>query len=600
MSGIAAIAEVRDSAAQSWMRALELTASIARNRDRTMPAIVDEMAKRQGDAPALLSDGQCLTYDGLASRKNQYARWALGQQIQKDEVVGLLMRNCPEYYAAWMGISAMGGVTALLNTNLSGTALLHCVQAANAKHIIVAEEFAEATAEVVSQMGNKPELWIHGAKDTRCRRIDRDVEQRSGSALRQDERRSVGIEDRALCVFTSGTSGLPKAANLSHARVLQWSYWFAGMLDIEKQDRMYNCLPMYHGIGGVLVPGAMIAGGGSVVVREKFSARQFWADVVGWKCTLFQYIGELCRYLLHGTSAREALGHQLRMICGNGMNADVWNEFQKKFNIPRVLEFYASTEGGVSLFNVEEERGSIGRVPPYLRHRFSPELVRCNEELCEPVRDNYGLCVRCGTNEVGEAIGKMSADPSAIGTRFEGYTDRKDSENKILRNVFKPGDAWVRTGDLMRRDERGYFYFVDRIGDTFRWKGENVASSEVSGVIRAYSGIQHAIAYGVRVPGTDGRAGMATVVTDDGVDVNVLRGHLAAHLPNYALPVFLRVCKSISVNGTFKYSKAELIQQGYDPAATADVIYFNHPEWKKFIRVDQNLFQQLQDGRIRV
>lgn len=600
MSGIAAIAEVRDSAAQSWMRALELTASIARNRDRTMPTIVDEMARRQGDAPALLSDGQCLSYDGLASRKNQYARWALGQRIKKDEVVGLLMRNCPEYYAAWMGISAMGGVTALLNTNLSETALLHCVQAANAKHIIVAEEFAEATAGVVSRINNKPEVWIHGAGDTRCRRIDRDVEQRSGSALRQDERRSVAIEDRALCVFTSGTSGLPKAANLSHARVLQWSYWFAGMLDVGKQDRMYNCLPMYHGIGGVLVPGAMIAGGGSVVVREKFSARQFWADVVGWKCTLFQYIGELCRYLLHGTSAREALGHQLRMICGNGMNADVWNEFQKKFNIPRVLEFYASTEGGVSLFNVEEERGSIGRVPPYLRHRFSPELVRFNEELCEPVRDNHGLCVRCGPNEVGEAIGKTSADPSAIGTRFEGYTDREASEKKILRNVFKPGDAWVRTGDLMRRDERGYFYFVDRIGDTFRWKGENVASSEVAAALRAHTGIEHAIVYGVRVPGTDGRAGMAAVVANEAVNLGDLRTHLVSNLPSYSRPVFVRVCKKIDVNGNFKYTKGELARQGYDPTGVLDPIYFDYPARGAFVRVDQNLFQQLQDGRIRV
>jgi len=288
------------------------------------------------------------------------------------------------------------------------------------------------------------------------------------------------------------------------------------------------------------------------------------------------------------------------MICGNGMGADVWKEFQEKFNIPRVLEFYASTEGGVSLFNVEEERGSIGRVPPYLRHRFSPELVRCAGELCEPVRDSLGLCVRCRPDEVGEAIGKVMDHPSAIGTRFEGYTDKEASEKKILRNVFKPGDTWVRTGDLMRRDERGYFYFVDRIGDTFRWKGENVASSEVSGVILAHSGIQHAIVYGVRVPGTDGRAGMAAVVADDGVDVNVLRGHLAAHLPGYARPVFVRVCKSISVNGNFKYSKAELAQQGYDPASVTDPIYFDYPERKEFVRVDWNLFQQIQDGRVRI
>src|SRR5690348_4486098 len=335
---MAAIAETRSSTAQPWMQALELTASIARNRDRIMPTIVDEMAVRQGSAPVLLSDGQCLTYDGLASRKNQYARWAIGAGIQKGDVVGLLMRNCPEYYAAWMGISSVGGVTALFNTNLSGAALLHCIQAANAKHIIVAGEFVDTVSALASRMNNKPEIWVHGTGNARWRRIDRDLEQRSGSMLRAENRRDVTIEDRALCIFTSGTTGVSKAANLSHARVLQWSYWFAGMMDIERQDRMYNCLPMYHGIGGVLVPGAMIAGGGSVVVQERFSASQFWSDVLAWKCTIFQYIGELCRYLLHTTSARSAMGHQLRMICGNGMGADVWKEFKEKFNIPRVLE----------------------------------------------------------------------------------------------------------------------------------------------------------------------------------------------------------------------------------------------------------------------
>lgn len=597
---MAAIAETRSSTAQPWMRALELTASIARNRDRTMPTIIDEMAVRQGSAPALLSDGQCLSYDGLASRKNQYARWALGQGIQKGDVVGLLMNNCPEYYAAWMGISSVGGVTALLNTSLSGAVLLHCIQTANVKHIIVAGEYVDAVSALASRMNNKPEIWVHGPGNARWRRIDRDLEQRSGSMLRKEARRDVTIEDRALCIFTSGTTGVSKAANLSHARVLQWSYWFAGMMDVERQDRMYNCLPMYHGIGGVLVPGAMIAGGGSVVVQERFSASQFWSDVLGWKCTMFQYIGELCRYLLHATSARSAMGHQLRLICGNGMGADVWKEFQEKFSIPRVLEFYASTEGGVSLFNVEEERGSIGRVPPYLRHRFSPELVRCDEELCQPVRDNGGLCVRCAANEVGEALGKMSADPATIGTRFEGYTDKEASEKKILRNVFKPGDAWVRTGDLMRRDERGYFYFVDRIGDTFRWKGENVASSEVAAALRAHTGIEHAIVYGVRVPGTDGRAGMAAVAANDAVDLGALRAHLGSYLPSYARPVFIRVCGKIDVNGNFKYTKGELAQQGYDPTGVLDPIYFDYPARGAFVRVDQALYQQIRDGRIRI
>jgi fatty-acyl-CoA synthase len=585
---------------QAWLRALELTAPIARNRSRVMPTVIEELAVRWGDAPALLSDRECLTYSGLAGRQNQYARWALAQGIEKGEVVSLLMPNRPEYLAIWLGISSIGAVTALMNTNLSGPSLSHSINVVRPRHIIAAAECIEQIQAVIPDLTSSPTLWSHGIDCGSFRRIDLDVEQRRSETLSREERAEVTIEDQALYIYTSGTTGMPKGAKVSHARVLQWSYWFAGMLQAQPNDRIYNCLPMYHSIGGVLVPGAVLAAGGSMVIREKFSCSQFWADILRWDCTLFQYIGELCRYLIQGTTKADAAGHRIRIACGNGMASDVWDEFKDKFDIPRVLEFYASTEGGVSLFNVEEKRGAIGRIPPYLAHRFAPELVRFDCESGEPVRDGEGRCIRCVTNEPGEALGRFVDDPAAVGIRFDGYSDPRASQEKILRDVFKPGDAWIRTGDLMRKDERGFYYFVDRIGDTFRWKGENVATSEVSEAICAYPGVKHANVYGVSIPATEGAAGMAALVTEDEIDLNHFRSYLAHRLPVYARPLFLRMLGEMEITGTFKYSKSDLKREGYDPTAIADRIYFDSHEQRAFVPLDQALYQRIRGGEIRL
>ncbi len=588
------------SAAKSWLRALERTASIPRNRARILSTVIEEIAAHSGNAPALLSDRECLTYRALSERANQYARWALKQGLAKGEVVGLLMTNRPEYFAVWLGITSVGGVVALLNTNLVGPSLAHCVQVVRPKHLIVSGEFVDALTTAMSGLTESPAIWAHGIEQDLFPRIDRDIHQHSGERLGRDERPLMTIEDRALYIFTSGTTGLPKAANVSHARVLQWSHWFAGMMGAQSTDRMYNCLPMYHSIGGVLVPGATLVGGGSVVIREKFSASQFWSDVVRWDCTMFQYIGEFCRYLLHAVPSSNDLGHRLRLACGNGLAPDVWEDFKERFGIPRILEFYASTEGGVSLFNAEGKRGAIGRIPPYLTHRCSPALVRFDIDKGEPIRNAQGFCIPCAPNEPGEALGKVVNDPSNFGSQFEGYTDKQATENKILRNVFQPGDIWVRTGDLMRKDEKGFFYFVDRIGDTFRWKGENVATSEVSEAICAFPGVKHANVYGVTIPATEGRAGMAALVIDRQLDLSAFRKHLMDRLPPYARPVFLRLQDDIEVTGTFKYSKMDLVSHGYDPAATTDIIYFDNPESQAFHRLNEALYDRIQVGQIRL
>jgi fatty-acyl-CoA synthase len=592
----------KPSSVKSWLRALELTAPIVRHPHRILPTVIEELAEKLGDAPALLSDRECLTYRGLAERSSRYAQWAIEHGLGKGEAVCLLMPNRPEYMAIWLGVTSVGGIVALLNTSLAGPSLAHCINGAAPRHLIVCAELAERVAAVRQDLAGAPTIWVHGANHHEFPRIDTGVDGFHGHAPSMRHlaaRRSVTVEDRALFIYTSGTTGLPKAANVSHARVMQWSHWFAGLMDVRPSDRMYNCLPMYHSVGGVLATGAVLVGGGSVVIREAFSARQFWSDLVRWDCTLFQYIGELCRYLLHTEPNPHENDHRIRMCCGNGLRPDVWNAFKERFHIPRVLEFYAATEGNVSLVNVEGIPGAIGRIPPFLTHRFPATLVQYDADRDAPVRDARGFCVRCAPNEVGEAIGQILKDRSNVGSRFEGYTNEEASEKKVLHDVFEPGDAWFRTGDLMRKDERGYFYFVDRVGDTFRWKGENVATSEVSEAICGFAGIREASVYGVAIPGTDGRAGMATIVTDDGLDLAALRDHLVARLPDYARPVFVRVRNELAVTATFKHAKGALVREGYDPVAIQDAIYFNDRERQAFARLDKTLYDRIQSGQIR-
>jgi fatty-acyl-CoA synthase len=335
-------------------------------------------------------------------------------------------------------------------------------------------------------------------------------------------------------------------------------------------------------------------------LRRRFSASHFWDDLVESKCTIFQYIGELCRYLVNSPAHPHEREHQLRLCCGNGMRPDIWEKFKDRFQIPRILEFYAATESNFSLYNCEGKTGAIGRIPSFLAHRFPVALVKFDVDAAEPIRNDKGLCVRCSANEVGEAIGKIPGDHSNEGGRFEGYTDKDASAKKVLRNVFEEGDAWYRTGDLMRKDEKGYYYFVDRVGDTFRWKGENVSTAEVAEAVATCPGVAEAVVYGVAVSGTEGRAGMAAIVADETFDLAALREHLANSLPEYARPLFLRIRSEIVVTETFKPRKGDLSREGFDPAETTDDIFFYDRERESFIKIDSELHDRILNRRVRL
>jgi fatty-acyl-CoA synthase len=580
-------------------RALRMTTPIAKHPARVFPVVIEELADKYGDAPALISDRERLSYRALGDRANRYARWALREKLAKGETVCLLMPNRPEYMAAWIGITSAGGVAALINTNLIGTALAHCIDIVEPKHVVVATELADGFATARALLKTRPKVWSYG-DSAEFPRLDREIEALPGHRLAPSERAALTIEDHALYIYTSGTTGLPKAANINHYRVMLATSAFAGVMDTRPTDRMYDCLPMYHTAGGLVAIGSVLLNGGSVVIREKFSAREFWDDVVRHECTLFQYIGELCRYLVHSPPNPNETKHRLRMACGNGLRPDLWEEFKSRFRIPHILEFYGATEGNVNIFNFEGKPGAVGRVPWFVAHRFPIAVVRFDVERQQPVRNAQGFCERCDANEPGEVIGRIVNDPKRPGNRFEGYAAANQNENKVLHDVFEKGDAWFRTGDLMRKDENGYFYFIDRVGDTFRWKGENVSTSEVAEAINTFPGIADANVYGVTVVGRDGRAGMAAIVCDGTCDLAALHAHLAANLPDYARPLFLRIQSQIDVTGTFKQKKIDLVREGFNPAATSDPIYFNDPAARAFVQIDPALYQRIESGETRL
>lgn len=584
----------------AWIRALERTATLPKHPERTFPIVIEELAAQFGQQPALISHRESFTFQELSERANRYSRWLLEQDLPPGTVVGLMMPNRPEYLAIWLGIARIGCVAALLNTNLVGASLAHCIDAASAQRLIVADCLAPAIEASLPDSKMKPEVWVHGEQHPGLFHIDPCICRLSGKPLETHERRAVTIADQALYIYTSGTTGLPKAAKISHHRILAWCNWFAGMMDTQPSDRLYNCLPFYHSIGGVTATGAMLAGGGSVFVKEKFSASSFWKDIRENGCTIFQYIGELCRYLLKTPESPDEHGHNLRLCCGNGLGGDIWQEFKTRFRIPHILEFFAATEANFSLYNVDEEPGALGRIPPFLAHRFPIKLIKMDADALQPVRNDEGLCIQAAPNEAGEAIFRISQEAGSGPAAFEGYTNARESDKKILRDVVKNGDAWFRSGDLMRKSEAGFFYFVDRIGDTFRWKGENVSAAEVMRAIAACPGVREAMVYGVTVPNAESRAGAAALSVNEAFDLATFKGHLDRRLPRYAQPLFLRMTGRLKLTSTFRPQKSSYAAQGFDPRVIEDELYLNDHRRGEFVKLDEALYEDIAAARLRL
>jgi fatty-acyl-CoA synthase len=549
--------------------------------------------------PAITFEGKTLTYGEMDALANRYAHWAKEQGITRGQTVALFMPNRMDYLPIWYGLTKVGVATALINNNLTGAALTHCLNISGAMHCLVDAETSPAFEAVRGQLTRHVYQWTLGpvAGDRR----DLTAALKSCSNLRPDRltaRDDLRAKDTALWIFTSGTTGLPKAARITHMRAQLYMRGFAGSTGATENDRIYQVLPLYHATGGLCAMGAGLLTGGSIVLRKKFSTTHFWQDVHDEACTMFVYIGELCRYLVNAEPHPLERDHKLRLAFGNGLRADVWETMVERFAIPQVLEFYGATEGNVSMFNFDGQTGAIGRIPRWLKKRYNARLVQFDIEKEEPVRGPNGLCIECGPEQIGECLGKIDANDAR--SNYTGYADKAATEKKILRDVFEKGDAWFRTGDLMRQDAEGYFYFVDRIGDTFRWKGENVSTGEVADRLADAPGVLEANVYGVSIPGHDGRAGMAALTVDDAFDLAAFHAHVETSLPTYAQPLFLRMQRQIETTGTFKYRKVDLVDDGYDPAKVKDPLYFRNPVKKTWTKITKASFEKINEGAFRL
>ena len=564
---------------------------------RTIVDIVEKFAARKPANVAIFYQDRTVTYRQLDEGANRYARWARAQGVARGEAVVLLMENRPEYLMAWLGLLKLGAVAALINTNLKGAPLAHSIAIAGARHAILGAELGASYVEAAALIDAAPTAWASGGPVPGARDLDGALASVSSAPIDKSVRAGLTCKDNAFYIYTSGTTGLPKAANFSHLRMLFMMHGFGGAMNSTARDRVYCALPLYHATGGVCAVGMALTVGGAVIIRRKFSAREFWDDCRAFRATFFPYIGELCRYLLNAPPDPNDSRHMLRAITGNGLRPEIWPAFQKRFAIPRIVEFYGATEGNVAMLNYDGKVGAVGRVPRYMRWFMQIRLVRFDVAQESPVRGADGFCIECDSGEVGEAAGKITTRP---GHGFEGYTRSADTQKKLLRDAFEKGDTWFRTGDLMRRDEHGYFYFVDRIGNTFRWKGENVATGEVADAFGSVAGIKEVNVYGVVVPGADGRAGMAALVATQGFDPAALGEKIAAHLAPFARPLFLRLRPEMEITGTFKLKKADLVKDGFDPGRINDPLYWYNQASGRYEPVTQEVYLRIVAGRIKL
>lgn len=547
---------------------LKVVKALEREPDVLVPDEMEATVDAFGDKLAFIFEDEEVTFAEFDRRANRVANWALAENLVPGDTVALVMENSIDFVAIWTGLSKVGVVTALINSNLEGASLAHCVNIAGVRAVIASGRQAQHVQSIIHDLDGNPVLW--DADGTVGSNFAEALRSSSDVRLSRTHRSGRAGSGTCVYVYTSGTTGLPKAAQMSHSRLRRLMRIGITLAEMTSDDVVYNPLPLYHATGGALGIGAALMGGATVHIRRKFSASGFWDDIARSNATVFAYIGELCRYLVNAPEHPLERAHNLRVGFGNGLRGDVWNSFVERFQVPGMREFYGSTEGNVSFVNTDGTIGAVGQLPRFMDGVMGVAFVKFDVDAEAPIRTEDGYCLKCDVDEVGEVLGEIKGTDRSS---FEGYEDEAATEKKILTDVFRKGDKWFRTGDLMSRDDYGYVRFVDRIGDTFRWKGENVATNEVADAIVKFPGVEMANVYGVEVPHTEGRAGMVSLTANGALDYDELARHLLANLPAYAVPIFVRESREVDTTGTFKFRKVDAVKAGFDPAVVQDPLW---------------------------
>ena len=560
---------------------------------------VEENCARFADRTAIVFEGQHITWDELGKSANRIGHTLKAEGIQPGDVVSLIVENRPEFVSAVLGIMKIGATVALINTNLREEPLRHCITLINSKICVFGTEVADAIDGVRNQLDLEPGSGFIAIQDgddpiPEWAR-DLDVLSHNHDDTNPPETKEITIGSTAMYIFTSGTTGLPKAAVQSHKRLQQAAtLCHTAGLRCTEEDRIYLSLPLYHGTGLIIGLGSALSSGASVLLRRRFSASNLVSDLKDNDVTCMVYVGELCRYLVNLEPTGDEANTPLHTAIGNGLRPDIWDEFKSRYGLKRVTELYAASEGNVSFANIFNKEHTIGMTTAQIA------LIKYDVLNDEIVKNDEGFCIEVEKGEAGLCIGHIN--PNA---QFEGYTNKEATEKKILRNVFEEGDAYFNTGDLLRTVPVGFslgyphYQFVDRVGDTFRWRSENVSTNEVAEILNGFEQIDISNVYGVSVPATEGRAGMATVVLtnpNDALDLEQLSEYVVANLPHYGRPVFVRVQSEAAVTGTMKLVKTGLREEGYDLSQITDPVYVMKPRTDHYVPLDEAFLGEIQEG----
>ncbi|XP_074850245.1 long-chain fatty acid transport protein 6 isoform X2 [Carettochelys insculpta] len=557
-------------------------------------------AERQPHKPFLLYEGAVHTYREVDRRSNKVAQVFLRQgALAKGDTVALLMSNEPDFIHVWFGLAKLGCVVAFLNFSIRARSLLHCISSCKPKVLVVGGDMLGTLEEILPSLQEDIGVWVM-TKDCTLPNVNTlldKLEAASEECVPVNLRSAKNLKSPVLYIFTSGTTGLPKAAVISHLQILKGAagLWAFGA---TADDVVYTTLPLYHSAASVLGIGGCIELGATCVLRKKFSASQFWSDCKKYNVTVIQYIGELCRYLCKQPVKDGERDHKVRLAVGNGVRSDVWKEFLGRFGDIKMCEFYGATEGNICFMNHSGKIGSVGRTNFFFKLLFPFDLIKYDFKKDEPIRNKHGWCEKVKKGEAGLLISKVNAK-----NPFFGYAgNKKHTEKKLLCEVFKKGDLYFNTGDLMVQDQENFLYFWDRIGDTYRWKGENVATSEVSDVISMLDFIEEANVYGVPVPDHEGKVGMVSVILkpNKSLDLERLYEQVVTHLPAYACPLFLRLQETMETTGTFKRQKFRLVEEGFNPSVITDPLYFLHSCKKSYVPLTKELHDKILSGQLKL
>lgn len=585
------------------------------------------------------------TYATVNEHANRIAHWAQTTlQLKAHDVVALYMENCAEFIMFWVAMAKLGVTVACINTYITGKHVAHAIELAQTKHVIMSSKRWSTWSESVEHFEERDKylaqlnLWIFDRSVTQeestvlsnsahelhsssgpsrvpvssvqilsLRRNGHEEEEffaaeYSAENLPRSVRQTVTKEHPMFYIYTSGTTGKSKAALFSQKRVIGAGVSWSTAAELNMDDKYYICLPLYHGNGGVVAVSAVFNSGCSMVLREKFSATQFLNDIRKYECTAMIYIGELWRYIYNQPATEYDRDNKLRVIIGNGLRSDIWTKIVERFGIELVVEHYGQTEmiAAHPMMNCYNKVASCGFIPPEIWHNQNDEkLVKFDIEADQVYRNADGFCEVADIGEPGEDLVHL---PNGM---YQAYTSDEANEKKVYRDVFKKGDLWFRSGDLIKVDKDGFFYFVDRVGDTFRWKGENVATNEVSEAITKFEGVKEANVYGVVIPGTEGKGGMAMVQLDgsaDSFDFDGLLDHLRHELPGYAIPLFLRIRnQESSKTSTLKFHKYEYQQEAFhlDKVPESDTIYHLSSTTKKYVELTREDYELIMQQRVR-